>query len=339
MKNKVLVSAIGGPTGLGIIKALCSDDDVFVIGLDMDSFCPVKKYVDKFITCPAINDSNYIDFVNKLIRENGVDLYFPTLQPELMHIEKICCSVASPQKSLIDLTLDKVKLYKYLQSENFESIIPDYVVINCYEDLRMFYDKYKLLKRPICLKEVNGHGGVGFKIIDTPTNVASSFLKGQSSNRHTLKAIEEIFNGLGLSKDSLMGCEYLDGEEFSIDVVAQEGTVKAIVTRRRNRVSNGIVLEGEVIENLELIRIVEKIALMIGLHGFSNIQFRYHEGKPKLIDFNPRFCGSQLISFGAGINFPRMVIDLLKGVELPKLEVKWGMRSKRYWEMEFCYED
>lgn len=79
LKKSVLVSAIGGPTGAGIIKCLRKLKDVHVIGLDADCNCPLKSQVDEFIICPTLDDESYIDLVNEIISTKNVSLYYPSL--------------------------------------------------------------------------------------------------------------------------------------------------------------------------------------------------------------------------------------------------------------------
>lgn len=339
MKTKVIVSAIGAVTGFGIVRALSDVEDVEVIGINSKAFCPASKYVDKFIVCPKFSSDDYLDFVNNLIKEEGVLVYFLTLPPEFKFLNDICCNVAAPCSDVVSTTINKSILYEFLEDRNLSAVIPDYKVIHSIADFDSFNEKCSNNNLPFCIKEVAGHGSIGFKIIAGPKLVAKYFFEDQISNWCTYKAISEILSMKDIQKGNMMVCEYLSGEEFSVDVFAIDGESKTIVTRKRNRIINGIVLEGEVVKHDTLISYTKKIVAALGLDGFSNLQFKFNDsGYPKLIDFNPRFCGSQLISYGAGVNFPYLVINRFRGVESEKSEIKWGTVSLRYWDMDFFYD-
>jgi len=336
MKKKVLVSAIGGPTGAGVVKCLRKMKDVYVIGLDADPNCPLKGHVNKFVLSPPLNDTGYISFVNELIVNKGVTLYYPTLQPELIMLPQITCPAAAPSAEVIANTLDKVALYDTLAASELDILVPAYASLNSLDDFDAFYATYSQQDKPICIKMRNGHGGIGFKVIVQKSQLLDLIASGQDQNYYDVDTLREAL-AIDIEQiDRYLVCEYLEGPEVSVDMFAVAGDVVSIVTRKRNRVSNGIVLDGKVELNDQLIAYSTRLAKTFNLTGFSNVQFKYDSaGLPKLIDFNPRFCGSQLISYGAGVNFPYLAFCYYHNLPLPVYSPTDNMVSKRYWKMKF----
>jgi carbamoyl-phosphate synthase large subunit len=132
----------------------------------------------------------------------------------------------------------------------------------------------------------------------------------------------------------LLVTEYLAGEEYSVDCLANQGEVKVIVPRLRTRTINGISVEGEFVNDKTIIEYCSEIIKELQLHGNIGIQVRRSpEGKPLILEINPRVQGTIVAGLGAGINLP--VLAIKQELNLPitdeELQVKWGTRFSRYW--------
>ncbi|MFC3418884.1 ATP-grasp domain-containing protein [Salinicoccus hispanicus] len=73
--------------------------------------------------------------------------------------------------------------------------------------------------------------------------------------------------------------------------------------------------------------------------GFINIQFMESETGYKLTDINPRFCGSQVMSLGANVNFPSLFIDYFHLGNAVPVEPVWNTRMLRFRDQIFISED
>ncbi|MFB5663494.1 ATP-grasp domain-containing protein [Alteribacillus sp. HJP-4] len=136
-----------------------------------------------------------------------------------------------------------------------------------------------------------------------------------------------------------MVMEYLDGNEYSVDVYIHDGKVITAVPRKRTGVSSGIVLDGTVVHNKMLIEAAEKITEAIAESGFLNLQFFINDHGCKLTDVNARFCGSQVMSLGANVNFPYLFLQYNLLGEYVSVNPRWNTRMIRYRENLFVYDD
>ena len=63
-----------------------------------------------------------------------------------------------------------------------------------------------------------------------------------------------------------------------------------------------------------------------------NVQFKYHDGKPYLLEVNTRMSGGiQLSCLAAEINIPRLALERLMGIE-PELHIIRRERKVSYIE-------
>jgi carbamoyl-phosphate synthase large subunit len=92
-------------------------------------------------------------------------------------------------------------------------------------------------------------------------------------------------------------------------------------------------------ESEELIGLSKKIIAALGLSYNINIQFKYSkDGKPKLIEINPRVSGSLVANDGAGINMLEAALRIAYDMPLTDIDIKWGTKMVRYWSQLFTQE-
>ena len=113
---------------------------------------------------------------------------------------------------------------------------------------------------------------------------------------------------------------FLPGQEYSVDVIADgEGHVVAAVPRTRTRVDSGVSIAGRTIHDPELETVASDVAVAIGLVGVANVQLRRDvQGRPALLEVNPRFAGAMPLSIAAGVDLPSLALDLFLGASLPE---------------------
>ena len=113
--------------------------------------------------------------------------------------------------------------------------------------------------------------------------------------------------------------EYLPGAEFSVDVLSDtRGVVRAAVPRVRLKVDSGIAVAGRTVRDATLQAAAGVVAQRMGLTFVANVQFkRDAAGVPRLLEVNARFPGTMPLTVAAGVNMPRLALDLVRGRALP----------------------
>lgn len=332
MKKKIMVSSIGSPAGISVIKTI-NKNKYEVHGLNSSTPHVNVNDVDFFHLVPRISDVNYLKVIKKIVEEHEIDLFVPTIQPDLNIINKIreFVEVLTVNNYLLDVLLDKVETYKKLEKNGLSHIIPMYdkVEKNNYIKLNDTFEK------PYIIKPSKEHGGQGFKsiVITDEEKIPSFILKGDLSYR-SFRDFDLIMKR-SPTKDLIIS-ELLQGPEISVDCLFLKDQEPIIIPRKRIRTSGGIVVEGELFKNYEIISIVKKIGERMNFSNFMNIQFMYDkEKKPKLIDINPRFCGSFIMSYGGGVNFVDLALDDYFDIKINIPKVDWNVKFTRFWSEIF----
>jgi len=119
--------------------------------------------------------------------------------------------------------------------------------------------------------------------------------------------------------EDLLVQEMLPGDEFSVDVLAGlDGNVIAAVPRARLRVDSGVAVAGVTVHDDELVETASAVARAIGLTTVANVQLkRDADGRPALLEVNPRFPGAMPLTVASGVDMPSLTLDAVLGRPVP----------------------
>ena len=336
----VLITAVSGPTAIGIIKCLNGQKNINLYGTDIYINSVGKKWLKKVFNVPK-NDmvEEYEKKLKEIIKEQSIDIIFPTMQEELELVQKIAedMNIASATIKGYQMSrlLDKQFIYDDLIKFGLGCYIPRYSIFANENELSALLKEDFSNNKFVCVKQASGHGGKGFRILSlNRKEYIDNLEKGYIYSNDYIEsyANDKLNNKMLLS-------DYIDGDEVSVDLLRHDNDFVSVVSRVRNRVSTGIVIDGQTKKIDKIIEAAKKIADAFNLEGFCNMQFIYNEYYIILIDLNPRFCGSQVMSFGASVNFPKLICDIYSGKKVEKVEPKWNIQTRRYWESVFYDEN
>lgn len=290
------------------------------------------NYCDVFGTEPDVVGEEYLQFCLDYCVQNQIHLFIPRkenvlISQHLAMFEEIGVKVlVCPDGDLMAMVDDKAAMYRSLQNQEKEGnlivTIPSYRIVN---NAKEFEEAYEVLSKgntKLCIKPVIGEGASGFRIIDNHADTIPFIFGTASSQKISYETAYKILQTQPYFPD-LMVLEYLDGYEYSIDCLADaDGTLLTAIPRKKG---NGRVREIEY--NEELIEVAKKMAAQYKIPYVFNIQVKYKNGIPKLLEINPRMSGGLHISCLADINFPYYAIKLLLGEQLEPLYPKFGLKA------------
>ncbi|MCL2700667.1 MAG: ATP-grasp domain-containing protein [Phycisphaerae bacterium] len=114
--------------------------------------------------------------------------------------------------------------------------------------------------------------------------------------------------------------EYLDGQEYTIDVYrSRDGLVRSVVPRQRLLVRSGEVEKGVTVRDDGLIDAGRRLGEAVeGLWGAFCCQCRRErdEGRIRFFEINPRFGGGMPLSIAAGANLPLYLLQEVLGLPI-----------------------
>lgn len=282
------------------------------------------KNCDVAFTEPDTKGEEYLQFCLDFCQQHNIDIFVPRKENVLI-ARNLALFEAIGVKVLVCLDGDlmalmdnKLAMYRSLEEHNNAGhaivTIPKYRVVNNAEDFKEAYLELTSDGSRLCIKPIVGEGASGFRIIDDAADTISFLFNTASSQKISFETAYKTLKKQAQFQD-LMVLEYLDGYEYSIDCLAgADGTLHTAIPRKKGR---GRIREIEY--NEELLDIASRMAEQYKIPFVFNIQVKYKDGVPKLLEINPRMSGGLHISCLAGVNIPYYAIKLLLGgaVEVP----------------------
>lgn len=338
----IMMSASGSQFAPGIIKCFKNNGEreITVIGGDMSSD-PTNKYlVDKFYQVPAAKDSNYANAIIDICKKENVDIFIPQMSAELPvlleNIERFAAENIKVSMTINDnlyIANNKLKLFDFM-SKN-EIPVSKYTVIKSFDDFDRAIQEVGYPQKPVCIKLTESSGARGVRIIDSTKSrfdifaneKPDSFFISYEDMKKTLQEAD-VF-------PEIMVMEYLSGDEYDVDLIADNGKVLYMAGRRNPVMVMSITQESILERNDEAYKIAKEVVEKLKLDGNIGLDFKFAEdGSCRLLEINPRIDATVSIFAAGGLNLPYLQIKHLLGETLPEINVKYGTRLKRrYSEM------
>jgi carbamoyl-phosphate synthase large subunit len=285
---------------------------VRIIAADSDPLASGLFMAERGHVLPLAKDPNFIGEVLKICLENRVDIIMPIYSAELpvfsRHADDFrkrgirLCVASEESLSICD---DKLRTIEFF---NRKRIACPWTRTS--EEVLQAPEA----AFPLFMKQRQGSGSKGTHLVSSRSELQQHLTKGQIVQ------------------------EYVDGEEYTVDVVADlSGRMIAASPRLRNRIYGGLSSRGTTVQDAEIVKTTKEIVEALALPGASNVQCkRTLTGQLKFIEVNPRFASGGLpLAVAAGLNIPEIVVRLLMNWPLPDIEIRPGIIMNRYWSSQF----
>ena len=290
----IMVTSAGGPAAIGVIKSLRDMNfDGEIVAVDCDELSVGFHLVDVNHVVPPTDDDDYISHIFNIVNKDNIDLILPT-GPDIIKISQMAES----------FSILGVKLF-----------MSDYDTIKLCNDKLEFYNKCK----------------DKFLLPKTTDDICDAFLNNKLGSKVFAKPRIElggsrgatICNDFNYARILEENCKYiyqenLSGQEYTIDVLCDmESNPLVVIPRKRLQTKAGISSKGEIIRDNFIEKACFDICKFLKLKGPVCLQMKEDkDGKPKFVEVNPRFGGGTYFTTLAGVNFCKLIIDMLNGKEL-----------------------
>lgn len=315
---RVLVTGVGGPSGISILRAMASEPVTMLAG-DIDPYAAGLYLVDaeRRWMLPRGDDPRFAADLLARCRREAVDVLVPTVDSELLPLARRREEFAAAGVTLVlasEATLAAC-LDKWVLAERCRDRVrvPATVVADAGFDVAA-------APLPAIVKPRSGSGSRGIRLVE---------------RRAELAALER--------DGTLLVQEHLPGIEYSLDVLARaDGHVAAVVPRARLKVDSGIAVTGRTLHDDALEGFAREVAAVIGLTTVANVQVKGDAaGEPALLEVNARFPGTMPLTVAAGVDMPRLAIGEALGATIPDGPLRFeDIAMVRFFEERFfAFED
>lgn len=264
----------------------------------------VKLVAHQFFDEPAkLTGAEYVEWCERFCVEHKVGIFVPGKEAALLaesheRFARIGTRIMScASSSNLELIHNKGQFYATVNCPQAPSA--EYLPCTNIDEFDHAYAELGKRHEALCLKPAVSVYGIGFRRIREDRTAFDIFAGGHEYqidlvSLRTMLAAQASF-------PTLLVMEYLGGHEFSVDCVADHGSLKCAVARRKPLGLN----VGQIIDTREDIQTAcQQIAAQFGLNGYANIQFKEGRDGLRILEINPRMSGGVAMACLAGPNLP-----------------------------------
>ena len=307
MKEKVLVLDANERSALAITRAL-GTKGVFVCTADSetDALSYHSKYSKKQFTytSPYIDKKQFVIDIEGICKKEHFSMVIPVTEVTTYSLSNSNFETAIlpiPDYKTIMSLADKNNLFRLSQSLNIPT--PRTIFIESLKqiELKLKEITYPAVIKPSLSKVIKNNG-----FISTAVQIAKNEIE-----------LLKILNETPYFKDiSFSIQEYIPGHGKGVFALYNHGEEICFFSHERIREkppSGGVsVLCKSVAVDSQLKKYSSTLLKQANWHGVAMVEFRITpEGKPYIMEINPRFWGSLQLSIDAGLNFPYILYSLL----------------------------
>jgi carbamoyl-phosphate synthase large subunit len=264
---------------------------------DFTPLSPALYRADGAVRLPEMIDAGYASAMLAECLQRDIRLVVPLSDLELPvlseHVEKfaeqgIALMVSDP--STIALCFDKWQTYLHLCDL-------DIPTPQTYDELDRALANEML---PLVLKPRRGSASRGLHVVEDEDAARSLWREGYIAQR------------------------FIRGEEYGLDILTdQNGRLLSVVPRRKLAMRAGETDKAVCVRDETMIDLGVKIAESLrplGVRGAIDVDLMRakEEDEVLVLEINPRFGGGYPVAHLAGADFPRLLIALAKGDEVPE---------------------
>lgn len=269
-----------------------------IVACDLSPVAPALNMADETYLVPRIDAPDYYDKVLDICKKSDVKAITTLIDPEIEllagHREDLLARgilPLCPAAWTAHLCFDKYEMFKHLSSKGVRTVL----TYNSLEGLKEGLEKGEV-QFPVFMKPISGSGSVGI---------------GKVNNWE--EAVERFNDG----KFKYIIQELMTGGDCDADVYVDCISHKPVAIFSKKKIESRIGGASKTIsfKDKKLFDFVHEVCSVLELSGPCDMDFFIKDGEYYLSEINPRFGGAYLHAYGAGVDFIKLILNNIHGVE------------------------
>lgn len=282
-----------------------------VVATDMQLSAPALQVADVKLQVPAVYDPKYVDITLQICKEQKIDallslndLELPILAENKAKFEAEGVKVIVSDPSVIDIAFDKYKTAQWVESLGLKS--PKTFVR--LEDAKRALESGEL-HFPLFMKPRWGSGSIGLESIADMEELDIYYHLLMKKIKKTILATASV------GDEYIMIQEKLTGSEYGLDIMNDlDGKNIGVSVKQKLAMRSGETDKAVTVDLPEVREMGRKIGEALGHIGNLDVDIMQRaDGAYCVLELNPRFGGGFPFSYEAGVNFPKALIQMIKG--------------------------
>lgn len=293
---KVLIFPAGEINSVELHDALSTNVNIKVFGASSIDRHGPYLFKNYYTGLPLISEPSFCESFNKLLQLNEIDIVMPTHDTVALflasHRDGICATVLTADLKTNQVCRDKALTYSLFADCKF-----------CPET------QTRPSTFPCFVKPRIGQGSVGVQLLKKASDIP-----------------------VGINWGDYVVCEYLPGQELTVDCLTdRKGVLRVVLPRERTRVMAGVSVAGTALQASDDIQMIaEAINERLAFFGLWYFQLkRDKNGQFKLLEVSSRCAGAMCLSRARGINLPLLSVYIALGRDITVFENPYAVSMDR----------
>ena len=271
-----------------------------LVGTDLQSTAPALQFCDRQYVVPRITDPGYIDTILQICRDNDIKAVTTLIDPEIEilaanseRFREIGVIPLCPAPKSAIYCFNKYELFKYLTEKGIRTPL----TFHDWDEFLMALDEGRI-SFPVFMKPVCGSGSVGAHKVNTLEQAEQDWFSGEHDY-----IIQEL----------------MTGGDCDADVYVDTISHKAVAAFSKRKIETRIGGASKTISfrDPKLFKFIQEICDVFEFNGPLDMDFFIKDGEYYLSEINPRFGGAYLHAYGAGVDFIKLIVNNINGIENP----------------------
>lgn len=266
-----------------------------VIATDCNSLAPAIYLANRHYIVPRITEEGYLDVILDICKKENIQGVFSLIDPELTLLaankeafQAIGTSVIVSDLETVEICFDKYKMSQFLNEHGFQGI-PSYNTLDAFQAA---YERSEV-SFPVFVKPICGSCSVNIQKID---------------DMDTLVNVMQQF-------DDLMIQEYMDEKEYGVDVYVDMHSheMVSVFIKEKLLMRAGETDKSVSVKKKAMFELMKQFTSTLPFIGHIDVDVFEKRGKFYISEVNPRFGGGYPHAYECGVNFPKMILNNLRG--------------------------
>jgi len=240
----------------------------------------------------------------------------PSINEERTYIDALLkiCKDEEIQMLLSFYDLDTYILSKYKKEFEALGVVP---IISSFDVNSICFDKietFKFLRNngfktpwTISSEEAREKGVASYPVIVKPRFGFGSNAISIASNKEEMAFFLKYYDN-----EDMMVQEMLEGPEYSFDILNDlHGKPITAIVKRKIKMRAGETDQGYAIKNEAFVKTAMELGQKLKHIGPLDVDFFIRNDEAYILELNPRFGGGYPMTHLAGIDFPKLIIDMV----------------------------
>lgn len=328
----ILLTAAGGGMIPGMAAELrdIADIEIRIVTVDVNDPVIGQRCSDAFYQVPRGSDAGYAAALLAVCRSEKVDIVIPLSDEEAVSLS--ASAEMFDRDGIVVLGSSEIttatagnKLLLLQRMRNAGKSVPEFRGVSSVLEFDTALSDLGYPERAVVCKPVDQRGGRGFRVIRQGVDELSEVFFSRREIDTSAERVRQVLESAAVCPGFLM-MEYLGGAHFSVDVLIDNGDIRAAIAQKKFVAQDLSVVGTEIVTDSRIDAVVEDVVSCFEFDHLINIDMAERFPGAEILPYEVNVRPSALIAGGTvtGRSLLCEAVSRASGIEAPVSPVVLG---------------